>query len=69
MGAAVVTKQQLSGAVDGAMLVRGGDDYHHFAPEHAPASDLAPAARVHHAEAVARSAKILSRGTGVERFR
>ena len=40
-----------------------------FAPEHAPAADLAPDARAHHAEAVARSAKILYRGTGVERFK
>ena len=61
--------KQLAGAVDGAMLVRGVDDYHHFVPEHAPASDLAPTARAHHAESVARSAKILYRGTGVERFR
>jgi non-heme Fe2+,alpha-ketoglutarate-dependent halogenase len=61
--------KQLAGAVDGAMLVRGVDDYHHFAPERAPASDLAPAARAHHAESVARSAKILYRGTGVERPR
>ena len=61
--------KQLAGAVDGAMLVRGVDDYHHFVPEHTPASDLAPTARAHHAEAVARSAKILYRGAGVERFR
>jgi len=61
--------KQLAGAVDGAMLVRGVDDYHHFVPEHAPSSDLAPTARAHHAEAVARSAKILYRGAGVERFR
>lgn len=59
----------LAGAVDGAMLVRGVDDYRHFAPEHPPAADLAPEARAHHAESVARSAKILYRGTGVERFR
>jgi len=61
--------KQLAGAVDGAMLVRGVDDYHHFVPEQAPASDLASTARAHHAQAVARSAKILYRGTGVERFR
>jgi non-heme Fe2+,alpha-ketoglutarate-dependent halogenase len=61
--------RQLAGATDGAMLVRGIDDHHHFVPEHAPAADLGPAARAHHAESMARSAKILYRGTGVERFR
>jgi non-haem Fe2+, alpha-ketoglutarate-dependent halogenase len=61
--------RQLAGATDGAMLVRGIDDHHHFVPEHAPAANLGPAARAHHAESVARSAKILYRGTGVERFR
>ena len=61
--------KQLAGTVDGAMLVRGVDDYHHFVPEHDPASDLVPTARAHHAEAVARSAKILYRGAGVEPFR
>ena len=61
--------QQLAGDVDGAMLVRGVDDHHHFVPEHPPAADLSPEARAHHAESVARSAKILYRGTGVERFR
>jgi hypothetical protein len=61
--------KQIAGDVDGAMLVRGVDDYHHFAPELAPARDLSPQARAHHAESVARSAKILYRGTGVERFR
>ena len=61
--------KQVAGDVDGAMLVRGVDDHHHFVPEHPPAADLSPAARAHHAESVARSAKILYRGTGVERFR
>jgi non-heme Fe2+,alpha-ketoglutarate-dependent halogenase len=61
--------KQIAGDVDGAMLVRGVDEYHHFATERAPAADLAPEARAHHAESVARSAKILYRGTGVERFR
>jgi ectoine hydroxylase-related dioxygenase (phytanoyl-CoA dioxygenase family) len=58
--------RQLAGDADGAMLVRGVDAYHHFVPERPPASDLAPEARAHHAEAVARSTKILYRGTGVE---
>jgi chlorinating enzyme len=61
--------RQLAGEVDGAMLVRGVDDYHYYVPERAPAADLSPEARAHHAESVARSAKILYRGTGVERFR
>jgi len=61
--------KQVAGDIDGAMLVRGGDEYHHFAPELAPTRDLSPEARAHHAESVARSAKILYRGTGVEKFR
>jgi ectoine hydroxylase-related dioxygenase (phytanoyl-CoA dioxygenase family) len=55
--------KQLAGERDGAMLVRGVGDYHHFAPEHPPASDLSREARAHHAEALARSGKILYRGT------
>jgi chlorinating enzyme len=61
--------KQVAGERDSAMLVRGVDEHHHFAPEHPPASDLAPEARAHHAAVVAQSAKILYRGTGVERFR
>ena len=57
--------RQIAGDGDSAMLVRGVDEHHHFAPE----SDLAPEARAHHAAVVAQSAKILYRGTGVERFR
>lgn len=53
--------KQLAGERDGAMLVRGVDDFHHFAPERPPAYDLAPEARAHHAEAMARSGKILDR--------
>ena len=61
--------KQLAGEGDSALLVRGVDAHHHFAAERPPASDLAPEARAHHADVVARSAKILYRGTGVERFR
>jgi ectoine hydroxylase-related dioxygenase (phytanoyl-CoA dioxygenase family) len=61
--------RQIAGGEDGAMLVRGVDDYHHFVAERAPASDLSPEARAHHAESVARSGRILYRGTGVDRFR
>jgi ectoine hydroxylase-related dioxygenase (phytanoyl-CoA dioxygenase family) len=54
---------------DSAMLVRGVDEHHHFVLEPPPMADLAPEARARHAESVARSAKILYRGTGIERFR
>jgi Phytanoyl-CoA dioxygenase (PhyH) len=60
--------RQLEGD-DSATLVRGVDHHHYFAAERPPAFDLAPEARAHHAEMVARSAKILYRGTAVERFR
>ena len=56
--------KQLAGEIDSALLVRGVDDYHHFAPERPPTADLAPEARAHHAAVVARTAKILYRGTG-----
>jgi ectoine hydroxylase-related dioxygenase (phytanoyl-CoA dioxygenase family) len=59
--------KQLTGEDDYAMLVRGVDEHHHFLPEHAPASDLAPEARAHHAEVVGRVGKILYRGTGAGR--
>src|SRR5262245_509822 len=61
--------KQLASDDDSAMLVRGVDDYHHFVLEHPPTADLSPEARAQHAESVARSARILYRGTGVERFR
>ena len=61
--------RQLAGEADGAMLVRGVDDFHYYVPERPPTADLSADARAHHAESVARSAKILYRGTGVERFR
>ena len=51
------------------MLVRGVDEFGYYAPERPPDADLSSVARAHHAECVARSAKILYRGTGVERFR
>jgi ectoine hydroxylase-related dioxygenase (phytanoyl-CoA dioxygenase family) len=59
--------RQLAGGEDGAMLVRGVDAYRHFVPERAPEADLAPAARAHHAEAVARAARILYRDTAADR--
>ena len=56
--------KQLAGESDSALLVRGVDDYHHFSPERPPTADLAHEARAHHAEVIARTAKILYRGTG-----
>src|SRR5438552_1488005 len=41
--------RQIAGDGDSAMLVRGVDDHHYFAPEYPPSSDLAPEARAHHA--------------------
>jgi non-heme Fe2+,alpha-ketoglutarate-dependent halogenase len=61
--------RQLAGDGDCATLVRGVDTYHHFTPERPPTADLAPDARAQHAESVARTARILYRGTGIERFR
>jgi hypothetical protein len=61
--------RQLAGDGDCATLVRGVDTYHHFTPERRPTADLAPDARAQHAESVARAARILYRGTGVERSR
>jgi len=61
--------RQLAGEADGAMLVRGVDDFHYYVPERPPTADLSADARAHHAESVARSAAILYRGTGIERFR
>jgi ectoine hydroxylase-related dioxygenase (phytanoyl-CoA dioxygenase family) len=55
--------KQLAGE-DSALLVRGVDEYHHFAPERAPTSDLSADALAQHAEVKARSAKILYRDTG-----
>lgn len=59
--------RQLTGEDDYAMLVRGVDAYHHFLPEQAPAHDLAPEARAHHAEVLGRVGKILYRGAGAGR--
>jgi non-haem Fe2+, alpha-ketoglutarate-dependent halogenase len=61
--------KQLAGDDDCATLVRGVDRHHHFTLERSPTADLAPEARAQHAESVARAAKILYRGTGIERFR
>ena len=61
--------RQVVGERDSATLVRGVDDFHYYVPERPPTADLSADARAHHAESVARSASILYRGTGIERFR
>jgi ectoine hydroxylase-related dioxygenase (phytanoyl-CoA dioxygenase family) len=38
--------KQLAGERDGAMLVRGVDDFHHFAPERPPTTSLRKRARI-----------------------
>jgi len=44
-------------------LVRGVDEYHNFAPERRPESDLSAAALAHHAEITGEANKILLRDT------
>jgi ectoine hydroxylase-related dioxygenase (phytanoyl-CoA dioxygenase family) len=61
--------RQVAGAGDSATLVRGVDEYHHFDREAAPAADLDPAARAHHAAVMRRQGELLYRGTSAERFR
>jgi hypothetical protein len=55
--------RQLADVRDTATLVRGVDTYHHFDPEVAPESDLAPAARERYAAIMARQGDLLYRGT------
>lgn len=54
---------------DSATLVRGVDEYGHFAPERAPAADMDEAAVAAHAEAMARQVAALYEGTGKTEFR
>jgi ectoine hydroxylase-related dioxygenase (phytanoyl-CoA dioxygenase family) len=61
--------RQVAGDGDSALLVRGVDDDHHFEPEEPPARDLAPEALARHAAIMERQARILYRGTGVDRFK
>jgi non-haem Fe2+, alpha-ketoglutarate-dependent halogenase len=55
--------RQTVGTRDSATLVRGVDEYGHFAPEERPAFDMAPAARKHHAEVMAGVNQVLMRDT------
>jgi hypothetical protein len=63
--------RQVGGPGDSATLVRGVDEYRHFDPEEAPAADLDPAARAHHAAIMKRQGELLYRGatTSTQRFR
>jgi ectoine hydroxylase-related dioxygenase (phytanoyl-CoA dioxygenase family) len=61
--------RQLAGEGDSALLVRGVDEFGHFAPEQRPTADASPEAFAHHAAIMERSARILYRGTGIERFK
>jgi ectoine hydroxylase-related dioxygenase (phytanoyl-CoA dioxygenase family) len=60
--------RQIAGNDDSATLVRGKDTYGHFAPEPRPRSDLDPETVAFHKAATDQHAKILYRGTGVEKF-
>lgn len=55
--------RQVVGTRDSATLVRGVDEYHNFAPERRPESDLSAAALAHHAEITGEANKILLRDT------
>ncbi|MEQ1518898.1 MAG: phytanoyl-CoA dioxygenase family protein [Usitatibacteraceae bacterium] len=53
---------------DSATLVRGVDEYHHFAPEPRPLVDMDPAFVALHKEITERNAQILYRGTSVKSY-
>jgi hypothetical protein len=59
--------KQIAGE-DSATLVRGVDEFHHFAPEPRPVSDMQPEFVKLHREIAERSAQILYRGTGVKSY-
>jgi Phytanoyl-CoA dioxygenase (PhyH) len=61
--------RQGAGEGDSAMLVRGVDEFGHFEPERRPTADASPEAFAYHAAIMERSARILYRGTGIERFK
>jgi hypothetical protein len=56
--------RQTAGEGDSATLVRGVDEYKHFAPEPVPDADYSPAARAAHAAITRQQIKVLYRGTG-----
>ena len=55
--------RQAAGTRNSATLVRGVDSYGHFEPEQRPEFDMAPAARAHHADVMARINQVLMRDT------
>lgn len=61
------TVAQIAGE-DSATLVRGVDDYHHFAPEPRPEKDMDPAFVALHKKITERNAQILYRGTTVKSY-
>jgi non-haem Fe2+, alpha-ketoglutarate-dependent halogenase len=61
------TVAQVAGE-DSATLVRGVDEYHHFAPEPRPATDMDPAFVALHKKIAERNAQILYRGTEVKSY-
>ena len=53
---------------DSATLVRGVDNFHHFAPEPRPSADMQPDFVALHREITERNAQILYRGTQVKSY-
>jgi non-haem Fe2+, alpha-ketoglutarate-dependent halogenase len=61
--------KQAVGQRDWATLVRGKDDYKHFAPEYVPRSDLEPEALAFHKAVTDEQVRVLYRGTGKTEYR
>jgi len=61
------TVAQIAGD-DSATLVRGVDEYHHFAPEPRPTTDMEPSFVALHKQITERNAQILYRGTTVKSY-
>ena len=60
------TVRQVAGSHDHATLVRGVDEYGHFAPEERPDADMSDRAVAYHAAVTGAHAAILMRDTGKE---
>ncbi len=56
--------RQVAGTRDSATLVRGIDDYHHFAPERRPDADFSDASLAFHAQIMGETEKVLMRNAG-----
>lgn len=61
--------RQMAGERDSAILVRGGDEYHHFEPAVPPAKDCDPEALARHSALLKRRARVLYRGTEIDAFK